>query len=65
VTGSSTDIFALNHSGYAQNMELLTDVGRLIGQNAHPPDVRFTKLKRAQSARGIYWRYGAADSTSP
>ena len=30
VTAASTDIFALNHSGYAQNNVLLTDMGKLI-----------------------------------
>ena len=55
VTAASTDIFALNHSGYAQNNALLTDIGKLIETGAHPPDVRFEKLRPVSS--GAYWRY--------
>jgi esterase/lipase superfamily enzyme len=68
VTGASTDIFALNHSGYAQNVELLTDVGRLIEQGIRPPDVRFDKLKSVKSANGAFWRYtpsGTLNTGSP
>lgn len=57
VTDASTDIFALNHSGYAQNIELLTDVGRLIEQGVRPPNARFDRLKAVKSANGSYWRY--------
>ena len=57
VTAASTDIFALNHSGYAQNNALLTDIGKLIESSTHPPDVRFTKIKPVSSPKGGYWRY--------
>jgi esterase/lipase superfamily enzyme len=64
VTGASTDVFALNHSGYAQNIELLTDVGRLIEQGVRPPDLRFDKLKIEESASGPYWRYISASGVN-
>jgi esterase/lipase superfamily enzyme len=64
VTGASTDIFALNHSGYAQNIELLTDVGRLIEQGVRPPSDRFDKLKAVTSANGSYWRYVSGDDVN-
>ena len=57
VTAASTDIFALNHSGYAQNNALLTDMGKLIETSTHPPDVRFDKIKPISSPKGGYWRY--------
>ena len=57
VTAASTDIFALNHSGYAQNSVLLTDMGKLIESSTHPPDVRFEKIKPVSSPKGDYWRY--------
>lgn len=64
VTGASTDIFTLNHSGYAQNIELLTDVGRLIEQGIRPPDLRFDRLKVETSASGSYWRYISGSDVS-
>ena len=57
VTAASTDIFGLNHSGYAQNNALLTDIGRLVESGVRPPEVRFDKIRPAASARGAYWRY--------
>ena len=57
VSAASTDIFALNHSGYAQNNALLTDMSKLIETSTHPPDVRFEKIKPVSSPKGGYWRY--------
>jgi len=59
VTAASTDVFALNHSGYAENNELLQDIGKLIQSGVRPPDVRFPSLKRINTDRGDYWRYKA------
>ena len=59
VTGASTDVFALNHSGYAQNTEVLDDIGRLILNGLRPPDQRFDRLKPVVNDRGEYWRYSA------
>jgi hypothetical protein len=60
VTAASTDTFALNHSGYAENNELLDDIGALIEKGLRPPDLRLEKLKRITTDRGDYWRYTRA-----
>lgn len=57
VTAASTDTFALNHSGYAENNELLDDIGALIEKGLRPPDQRLEKLKRITTEKGDYWRY--------
>jgi esterase/lipase superfamily enzyme len=57
VTAASTDVFALNHSGYAENNVLLQDIGKLIESGMRPPDVRLPNLKRVNTDRGDYWRY--------
>ena len=57
VTAASTDTFALNHSGYAENNELLEDIGVLIEKGLRPPDQRLDKLKRITTEKGDYWRY--------
>jgi esterase/lipase superfamily enzyme len=57
VTKASTEVFALNHSGYAQNSDLLGDVGALIEKGLHPPEARSAKLHPVASAKGGYWRY--------
>jgi esterase/lipase superfamily enzyme len=59
VTAASTDSFALNHSGYAENNELLQDIGKLILEGLRPPDQRLPALKRTSSPKGDYWRYTA------
>ncbi len=57
VTAASTDVFALNHSDYAENNNLLRDIGKLILSGLRPPDQRFPNLKKVTTARGDYWRY--------
>jgi len=59
VTAASTDSFALNHSGYAENNDLLQDIGKLILSGLRPPDERLQALKRTSSPRGDFWRYTA------
>ncbi len=59
ITAASTDVFALNHSGYAENNELLQDIGKLIQSGVRPPDARLPSLKRVNTDRGDYWRYDA------
>jgi len=54
---SSDLVFALNHSDYAQNNDLLSDIGRLIATGVRPPDVRFDKLKPVNTGKNEYWRY--------
>ena len=57
ITAASTDVFALNHSDYAQNNDLLTDIGKLITTERRPPDLRFDKLKPVNQGKKEYWRY--------
>jgi esterase/lipase superfamily enzyme len=57
VTAASTDSFALNHSGYAENNDLLQDIGKLILSGLRPPDQRLPALKRTSSPKGDFWRY--------
>ena len=59
VTAASTDVFALNHSGYAENNDLLQDIGKLIQNGERPPEARLPSLKRINTERGDYWRYAA------
>ena len=59
VTAASTDSFALNHSGYAENNDLLQDIGKLILSGLRPPDQRLPALKRTPSPKGDFWRYTA------
>jgi esterase/lipase superfamily enzyme/tetratricopeptide (TPR) repeat protein len=57
VTDASTDAFAINHSGYAQNNKLLQDIGKLILNGLRPPDLRLSNLKKVPTDKGDYWRY--------
>jgi hypothetical protein len=59
VTAASTDAFAINHSGYAQNNSLLTDIGELIETGKRPPENRTMHPERVTGDRGTYWRYPA------
>ncbi len=59
VTAASTDSFALNHSGYAENNDLLQDIGKLILSGLRPPDQRLPALQRTPSPKGDFWRYKA------
>jgi esterase/lipase superfamily enzyme len=59
ITAASTDVFAFNHSGYAEHNALLQDIGKLIQNGVRPPDVRQPSLKRITTDRGDYWRYSA------
>jgi esterase/lipase superfamily enzyme len=59
VTGASTDAFAINHSGYAENNDLLQDIGKLILLGLRPPDQRLQEHKRVTTDKGDYWRYTA------
>jgi esterase/lipase superfamily enzyme len=57
VTDASTDAFAINHSGYAQNNKLLQDIGKLVLNGLRPPDLRLPNLKKVATDKGDYWRY--------
>ena len=63
VTAASTDAFAINHSGYAQNNDLLKDIGELIETGKRPPEDRHMKPDRVPTDHGAYWRYAAHPSS--
>jgi esterase/lipase superfamily enzyme len=57
VTATSTDFFALNHSGYAEKTALINDIQLIIQTGERPPESRVPILKKETTERGIYWRY--------
>jgi esterase/lipase superfamily enzyme len=57
VTSVSTDALGLNHSGYAENPELLNDVKALIHLGIRPPDVRYQSLIKVDTEKGAYWKF--------
>jgi esterase/lipase superfamily enzyme len=59
-TATSMDSVGINHSGYAENNALLTDIGKLIGEGTRPPGVRLPTLERVETDKGAYWRYPPA-----
>jgi esterase/lipase superfamily enzyme/tetratricopeptide (TPR) repeat protein len=59
VTAASTDAFAINHSGYAQNSELLKDIAELIETGKRPPGDRNLRPERVTTDHGAYWKYAA------
>jgi len=56
-TASSMDSIGINHSGYAENNALLTDIGKLIKTGQRPPDKRVPTLERLSTENGDYWKY--------
>jgi esterase/lipase superfamily enzyme len=59
VTQTSTDFFALNHSGYAEKSALLNDIQLIIQTGERPPEKRVPILERVTTPKGDYWRYPA------
>ncbi len=59
VTAASTDAFAINHSGYAQNNKLLEDIAELMKPGLRPPELRVLKPSKVTTGGGDYWRYAA------
>jgi esterase/lipase superfamily enzyme len=57
VTGTSTDLLALNHSTYAERSALLNDIGLLLQTGERPPEKRVPILQKVRTARGEFWRY--------
>jgi len=62
VTAASMDAFAINHSEYAENNELLKDIGELLRTGLRPPDQRVLRPERVTTDKGAYWRYAAPPS---
>ena len=59
ITAVSTQVFALNHSGYADKIAPLADIQILIQTGERPPDKRVPILERVKTKKGDYWRYPA------
>ena len=57
VTALSTDLFALNHSGYAEKPALINDIQLLLQTGERPPSKRVPILQIVPTERGEYWRY--------
>lgn len=57
VTAVSTDMFAINHSGYAEKLALINDMRILIQTGERPPEKRIPILELVETANGSYWRY--------
>lgn len=60
VTAVSTDALGLNHSGYAENPALLSDVKALVEYGIRPPDKRVKGILTVKSDAGTYWRFEVA-----
>lgn len=64
ITQASTDLFSINHAGFATRTQLIDDMRALIETGAHPPDQRLSLEKNAYDMKpvktasgGIYWQY--------
>ena len=57
VTSVSTDSFGLNHSGYAENNDLLQDVKALIATGVRPPERRISTTKPILQEGQTYWEF--------
>ena len=60
VTAASMDSLGLNHSGYAENNDLLDDIEALIERGVRPPKLRTPRLEEVTTERGAYWRFPKA-----
>ncbi len=57
VTTTSTDIFSLNHAGYAQSKALLDDIRALMKHGYKAPDARNATLLSLTTPLGMYWKF--------
>ena len=57
VTATSTDVFSLNHAGYAEKTELLGDIRALMLGGYRKPNVRIPKLQAVATPVGEYWKF--------
>jgi esterase/lipase superfamily enzyme len=57
VTALSTEVFGLNHSGFAERTPLIADIRQLIQKNMRPPESREPKLQRVPAGERQFWRY--------
>jgi esterase/lipase superfamily enzyme len=57
VTALSTEVFGLNHSGFAERTPLIADIRQLIQKNMRPPETREPKLQKVPAGERQFWRY--------
>ena len=57
ITKISTGYLALNHSGYAEHTDLLTDIAQIIRSGTRPWEKRLKAYKPVTVPAGVYWRY--------
>ncbi|MGI9409059.1 MAG: alpha/beta hydrolase [Hyphomicrobiaceae bacterium] len=57
VTATSTDVFSLNHAGYAEKTELLGDIRALMLGGYRKPNLRIPKLQAVATPVGEYWKF--------
>lgn len=57
VTKTSTEIFSLNHAGYAQSEALLADMRSLMLKGYRPPKERNADLLELSTPLGSYWKF--------
>lgn len=57
VTAAGMEGLYLNHSGYAENKALLSDIGLIIQTGERPPDKRFPLLQKITTSHGEYWKF--------
>ena len=57
VTAVNTELFSLNHSGYAKRPVILKDIEKLIKTSQRPPKQRLPILLEKGSGNNRYWSY--------
>lgn len=57
ITALSTEIFGLNHSGFAERTPLIGDIAKIIQNNMRPPETREANMRRVDIGPLPYWRY--------
>ena len=59
ITTTSTSVFSLNHSGYAEQPMLLGDIRTLLRVGERPLGKAMPSLELVKTDKGSYWRYPA------
>ncbi len=60
ITATSSDMFSLHHSGYAEKTALINDIQLIIQTGERPPEMRVPILQKITTDKGVYWRYPSA-----
>jgi len=58
-TAVGDDMFGLNHDVYSNARSVIDDIGRLLADGVHPPNIRSPEIRGVPegSAAPAYWRY--------